>query len=64
MQNSENSVIHLPTELYRLRETDRLVRDWAAIQDLRGEERIVAMFRWRHEMLQHIDAFHAERTPT
>lgn len=55
----DNTVLRLPTELCRLRDTDRLVKEWAEIQrDLRGEQKIMAMFRWRSQMLEHVEAFH------
>lgn len=54
---SKAIVVQLPTELYRLRESDRLVREWCRIQQLSNEERVIALFSWYGQMEQHQATF-------
>lgn len=47
----DSAVIRLPSELCRLREADRLIDRWLAIQAIScAPERVAALFEWRLEM--------------
>lgn len=55
MQRANATVVQLPTELYRLRESDRLIKEWGRIQQLSEQDRVVALFSWYSQMEAHLD---------
>lgn len=51
-------VVQLPTELNRLRESDRLLQRWVQIRaDLAGSEKAAALIGWVMEVEQHESRF-------
>ena len=55
MQYKANNVINLPTELFQLREADRLVKQWGKINRIKcAEQRVVALVNWRRQMETHL----------
>lgn len=47
-------VVQLPTELARLRDSERLVQRWIEIQQtMEGADKASAVFEWRVEMVDH-----------
>lgn len=57
MPNQNSTVVQLPTELFRLKEADRLVMEWGRIQQLDDEARVIALFSWYGQMERHLARF-------
>jgi hypothetical protein len=58
MTCTAKNVINLPSELFQLREADRLVKQWGKIQRIKdAEQRVVALVNWRRSMEKHLTAF-------
>lgn len=55
---NEAKVIELPTELHKLRSSDRLLRRYIEICQIKDKAaRVAAMFEWQIDLQDHADAY-------